>query len=552
MKVFKLFCAIQSIIFLLLGLCTPVYGDSNTQSETLIQMDTLRIDELRLKGLELIKIYPDSSIVYIKEAIRMSEVLQDKIRIAKGLNCLGITYAAIADFKESIYLYKNALKIIEDENSPDTKSGIYNNLGVMYESFGQYDLAEEYYIASIDIIEKTNSPIKEKFLNHTLGNLALIYRYKGDYIKSLKYNQKALDVLKNADIDLKELKFRNASTLMEKGMTYLKMGKYSIAKELLFANYEIVEDYGETSSTAEAYYYVGSLHKVRGEYAMANLYLLKALELTNSIRNLQLKIDILLDLSSVYNSLKEDNKAFEYLKKGTVLKDSLFGTQNTWSIYEIKEDYEKEQQRQKLALTQKEKEINSLMKKIYLSGTILISLLGLLYFRFLRIKYGKAKKLMEKEKQIAELELSKTKDILEIKNKELTTSALQIIENGELIKQFKNDIHEIKKDVDPSYHQKLERLSTSIHNNSKKNWDVFKVRFEQVNTDFFKRLKEQYPSLSPTELKLCSFLKLNFSSKDIANLMGISDKSVKMNRYRLRKKFNISRDVNLIEFISKF
>ena len=482
----------------------------------------------------------------------MSKFLEDKVRVAKGLNCLGLAYVAKGNYKESFTLYKRALRILEENKSPETESAIYNNLGIIYESFGQYSLAEEYYSLSIEILEKIESTLKEKFLNHTFVNLGIIYRHQGAYEKSLKYIKKAITILETSDIDIREKKFRDARALMEKGMTYLAMGKLTIAKELFFSNYAIVERYGETLSTAEAYYYLGSLYKEKAEYKDSIKYLLEALDLIHSIKSHQLKVDILVNLASIYKIVDQPEKAFEYLRRGTVLKDSIFGAQNTWSIYEVKESYEKEKQQQELILIQKEKKIDVIIKGIYLSGAFLISLLGLLYFKYLRTKHKKEKKIIEKEKRITELELSKTKDILNIKNKELTTSTLQIIENGELIKQFKKDIQEIKKELDKKYHFKLDRLSTSMHNNSKNNWEEFKLRFEQVNTGFFEKLKKDYPTLSPTDLKLCSFLKLNFNTKDIANLMGISDKSVKMNRYRLRKKFNLSRDVNLTDFVSKF
>jgi len=81
-------------------------------------------------------------------------------------------------------------------------------------------------------------------------------------------------------------------------------------------------------------------------------------------------------------------------------------------------------------------------------------------------------------------------------------------------------------------------------------WKGVEVR--SVHEEFLKRLKENYPDLSPRELKLCAYLRLNISSKEIANLMDISVRGVEISRYRLRKKLQLEHDRNLTEFIISF
>lgn len=184
----------------------------------------------------------------------------------------------------------------------------------------------------------------------------------------------------------------------------------------------------------------------------------------------------------------------------------------------------------------------------YIITSLLLTYLYL-YFSKIKSKHLLEKKLIEDRRKVIEQKLFNAKKNLELKNKKLATSALQAIENEELKKQF---IKQLRTEIPCKYHSKLEKLTLSFQKNSKNNWNEFKTHFEQINSDFFENLKTDYPTLSPSELKLCSFLKLNLRTKDIAVLMGISYDSVKMGRYRIRKKLNISRDVNLVTFISKF
>ena len=90
----------------------------------------------------------------------------------------------------------------------------------------------------------------------------------------------------------------------------------------------------------------------------------------------------------------------------------------------------------------------------------------------------------------------------------------------------------------------------TIQGSSASNWKEFEARFTAVNQSFYKNLKEKYPDLGQTDLKICALVKLNFSSKDMSSLLGISFESVHTSRYRLRKKFKLDRNENLADFIA--
>jgi Bacterial regulatory proteins, luxR family. len=83
-------------------------------------------------------------------------------------------------------------------------------------------------------------------------------------------------------------------------------------------------------------------------------------------------------------------------------------------------------------------------------------------------------------------------------------------------------------------------------------WNVFQENFDLIHENFFRKLKERYPSLTPSDLKLCTLLRLNYSSKEIAKMLHISIRGVEAARYRLRKKLHLSETENLVDFMIKF
>ena len=105
-----------------------------------------------------------------------------------------------------------------------------------------------------------------------------------------------------------------------------------------------------------------------------------------------------------------------------------------------------------------------------------------------------------------------------------------------LLRAKNGDVNEVIKQIDQSL-------------NHRDNWEFFKEAFDNADRDFFKNLKESHPNLSPNDMKLCAYLRLNLSSKEIAPLFNISARSVEIKRYRLRKKLNLSSNENLTNYI---
>jgi DNA-binding CsgD family transcriptional regulator len=83
-------------------------------------------------------------------------------------------------------------------------------------------------------------------------------------------------------------------------------------------------------------------------------------------------------------------------------------------------------------------------------------------------------------------------------------------------------------------------------------WDTFEANFDRAHNDFFKRLKEKFPELTTGDIKICAYLKMNLSSKEIAHLQNISIRSIEVHRYRIRKKLRLNYSDNLVEYLMSF
>lgn len=156
------------------------------------------------------------------------------------------------------------------------------------------------------------------------------------------------------------------------------------------------------------------------------------------------------------------------------------------------------------------------------------------------------------EKEIVRLKNEQLEADVNFKNRELSGMTMHLLQRGEVLTKVKEVIstlvkkHDIDKESSPAIRQLL-RLIREVER-SEDDWEKFTIHFNHVNADFFAVLKDRAPDLTPNELKLCAYIKMNLSSKEIAQLLNITIKAIEVARYRLRKKLHVASDVNLYDF----
>jgi len=174
----------------------------------------------------------------------------------------------------------------------------------------------------------------------------------------------------------------------------------------------------------------------------------------------------------------------------------------------------------------------------------------------LRLKEAQhAEEVLKAEKEIIRLNNEKLENELNHKSKELTSSALHVMQNMDAVHKVKDQLQQVMEQVsDKDTRLQLRRVLRSVEEEIKieNNWEQFELHFNQVHQDFLKRLSSEYPDLTYKDLRLCAYLRLNLSSKEIASLLKLSLRGVETSRYRIRKKMNLEQDVNLTEAILKY
>ncbi|MFD2567087.1 helix-turn-helix and ligand-binding sensor domain-containing protein [Pseudotenacibaculum haliotis] len=190
----------------------------------------------------------------------------------------------------------------------------------------------------------------------------------------------------------------------------------------------------------------------------------------------------------------------------------------------------------------------------FASGFFFVVLVHMIYRGYYKNQRKKLLQQKEKELEIKQLEneqqlmhfknLELEKDI-EAKNRELGMSAMNLIKRNELLSTIKKELGNTKNLDDISKVVKM--INRNL--NTTDDWKIFEEAFNNTDKDFIKKLKEQHPNLTSNDLRLCTYLRLNLSSKEIAPLLNISIRSVEVKRYRLRKKMNLPHEESLSSYI---
>ncbi|QRX63076.1 hypothetical protein JS578_09325 [Dysgonomonadaceae bacterium zrk40] len=161
--------------------------------------------------------------------------------------------------------------------------------------------------------------------------------------------------------------------------------------------------------------------------------------------------------------------------------------------------------------------------------------------------------LEKQEREITRLRNEKLEAELTHKSKELASATMMIINHTEFLKNMRSTIQSLILNGKLKRNEGNELLSM-INNglSDEDEWNQFQDTFDLIHENFFRKLKERYPLLTPSDLKLCALLRLNYSSKEIGKMLNISIRGVEAARYRLRKKLTLSEADNLVEFMIKF
>jgi tetratricopeptide (TPR) repeat protein len=483
------------------------------------------------------------SIVYFKQ-------INKEYDLASLLKIVGNIYLSQSNYSEALLFYKNSLVVSERNNYTDILPHIYNNSGLIYQHLKENQKALTNYQKAYEGFKKLG--LNEEVAN-AVSNIANIYLADGNDSLALDYYDEALRI------------FKEAGNFIDASSIYIYLGNHEYEKE----NYTKALEYYTTSNQLyndqkieyvgpKSYILVqilGNLGRVSyqfGEKLQAIDYLEKSLSIAQQNHYLTWVELNTYELFKIYEDEGNYKMALDYFKLYEESGDQILSESSIRKITQLEMQYEFDEK-------MKEKELEDALKEaaqqkrefryiLFIVLGVFISILAILLFLFQRNKTAK----VELKRKNLRLEHDKLQQELEHRNRELATNVMFLLKKNEFITHTAEKLAGMKKQFKEENKRVIQNVIRDLlQNTSKDVWKEFEVRFQEVHSEFYNNLNEKYPDLTPNEKKICAFLRLNMSTKDISAITYQSVRSIDMARFRLRKKIGLETDENLVTFLAQ-
>lgn len=445
-----------------------------------------------------------------------------------SLGRIGTYYMLAESYDSAAYYYRQA--IAEATHLPPTpwQAAAHNNMGMLFAAQSVPDSANWHYALALQLaVDSTGK--EDPIAGSIRDNFAQLYTAIGDFEKALRTYRS------NTSFYPSEKSYRWTQANVGVAKTLLKLGRPAEAEAVLVpldgdkAHFvtDVRLDYLRTA--AEVYSRLGQ-HARSSAFQKASAELLDSLR-TESENRLIRSLSVMTDIQ-----LREYRSELE---------------QQTQMLQE---------QTASLEATRQEASSNRfLLLMAILIGIVLLG--GLLLYIIRRGASQRRKsevakilqQLSDAELRNKELEQEQLEHSLDLKKRDLADFALYISDNREFVRQLLDRLKDIRNSPESEMGGGLRTLMLDLKNRLSvdEKMKVFQENVDDVNQEFYQKLKEKFPNLTKSEKEMCGLIRLNLSGKEIASLRNITPKAVKMGRYRLRKKLSLGPDDDIYAFLQR-
>ncbi|MGD1947974.1 MAG: tetratricopeptide repeat protein [Croceivirga sp.] len=493
--------------------------------------DTLNAitSEDRLAGLEFKKgNYKKADSIFSKNILTLKSLLGDSKEVAKNYDMLSRVNHHQGYYKIALQYSLKAIGLFQKLKDETSRIDALLQLAVVEERLMNLENAVKYNIECLEYYDKINDLL---FLGVASTNLGNCYYYLKQYDKAEEYFNNSVEISKR----LGEEEF-DGVTYTNLGRVYFGKKEYNKALNYVQKGLKINKKVGISKYLIEDYIMLGRIYYNMKSPSQALQFINTSIFLADSIGS---KGDLALGYelrSKIHEDLKKKNLALEDHKSFHNYKELVYDEKKLKQIEEMRAIFDTEKKEQQIARQEteiallEEKDKVSLLQKWLLGSGLGLSLL-VFGFGFYGIRQRMKRNKAEREKVAAELAFKK---------KELTTQALHLAKKNETLENLKQKAKELQEQeaTNDGYQQLITSINFDLKDDN--NWENFARYFEEVHKDFNSNVAKAYPDVTPNELRLMALLKMNLSSKEIANILNISIPGIKKARQRLRKKMNLS------------
>lgn len=392
------------------------------------------------------------------------------------------------------------------------------------------------------------------------GFLGGMYEKLGDYPLALAYQNESLAMFRSQG-DHADMAF-----VMENiGSIYEDLERFDSAYYYFDQAYLHNLSAGDSTALIGNLNNLGDVFRKSGNQDSALYYTQKALDLSERLGKNYLKRSALVDLGKANALMGNYQQAYDYLEQVRLLSEVIFSEEAAKQLAVKEAQYELNQKIAQIEQLQQVNKADIRIRWLLIFSLVVLVGLALAMINRQKLKIRNSRALLDRQQELLEIKekliASEKENInllearmateVEAQSKALTAQTLHVLDKNQMLEEIQEKLKKILEEDPKEQKKKIRNLIKQIDYNFSHDtdWEDFKYSFEKVHQDFFKKLNQTGNELTPGELKLASLMRMNLSSKEIASTLGISPESLRISRYRLRKKLNLEKGESLQQFL---
>ena len=443
-------------------------------------------------------------------------------------------------------LLNRAIQIASASQRPAEEAKLCNSLFIIHFTTHNYDISAPLLQRSLEIYTSLNDA---KGQRNILNNIGLLNYARADYPAALSYFERALR-LSEADSVASAKILTNIAELC-----YIE-GNYTAANSHLDEALGLIRYDNSTSEALQAWLNKALVLSRLGRRGEAEQILHK-IDGSLGLRDQALMGDTYSQLADIKLTMGDSIAALRDMIRAQALSDSLKASQSDEQLRQLLVVYDT----QRLAEHNNVLEMSVKRRTMLFYSSAALLLLLALFIAFLIAKARSDRRtnalILQQREQLIELERrehqhreKEFRDEIDHKNRQLTSFSIDAAAISELHKKVFDSLGSLRRNADPAAREVIDESLSLLENfNRVEVSEDFRLYFNEVHPDFIRRLSGRFPALTPTDLRLCSFLLLGMTTKEIAALTFREVRSVESSRLRLRKKLGLSADQSLHDFL---
>lgn len=484
---------------------------------------------------------PDSAYRAIRTSLQRAVQTRNTVAEADALQELGLLFFSRSSYARAIGNLLQAQKLFRAANEPDRLARNLNELGTVYYYNRQSALALKQFEEALGVYRRTRNRAGEA---RTLGNIGHIYEKTGQPDRAFATQHRALATARAAGDSVALAKiYENIASIFEDRAQY--DSAYFYYQNAL----TLTQRTGSELAQVEIINNLGDVFRKTGRYLRGLVLSRQAVAISARYGEKYQLGSAYRDIAKSYRLMNQPDSAYEYIERSRALVDEIYAAENNRQIAFLQTLYEVEQKETEIARLNAQKKQDVLVMAAVSLGLLLVGVLGAVVISRQRLKI----RLMNVDLKNQHLEEQALKHRLEQNSQALSAHTLHLIQKNQVLEDLRTNLTGILKDDRRDQRRQVKQVVQSIGQSfgQDRHWEDFRASFEQVHPHFFNALTRQFPDLSAADLRLVALLKMNVASADVATLLGIAPDSLRVARYRLRKKLKLGEGESLTAFVQR-